>query len=116
MPRLSFCLCAFFFLMIRQPPRSTLFPYTTLFRSRKSRLIPSALDLLIGNDVVALIRVFANRSLEEYEFRQLLMNPLAQFHFRKIGVRQAHVIRLVAHCFKVTNTVQKGAGYVAHCR
>src|SRR2546430_15787653 len=25
----------FFFLMIRRPPRSTLFPYTTLFRSRK---------------------------------------------------------------------------------
>src|SRR5256885_13218131 len=25
---------AFFFLMIRRPPRSTLFPYTTLFRSR----------------------------------------------------------------------------------
>src|SRR3712207_7141969 len=24
----------FFFLMIRRPPRSTLFPYTTLFRSR----------------------------------------------------------------------------------
>src|SRR3989454_4500237 len=27
------CLCFFFFLMIRRPPRSTLFPYTTLFRS-----------------------------------------------------------------------------------
>src|SRR5256885_10159370 len=26
-----------FFLMIRRPPRSTLFPYTTLFRSRESR-------------------------------------------------------------------------------
>src|SRR5256885_6969099 len=26
----------FFFLMIRRPPRSTLFPYTTLFRSVKS--------------------------------------------------------------------------------
>src|SRR5690348_18298942 len=25
-----------FFLMIRRPPRSTLFPYTTLFRSRQS--------------------------------------------------------------------------------
>src|SRR3712207_7526402 len=25
--------CIFFFLMIRRPPRSTLFPYTTLFRS-----------------------------------------------------------------------------------
>src|SRR3712207_7003127 len=26
----------FFFLMIRRPPRSTLFPYTTLFRSHES--------------------------------------------------------------------------------
>src|SRR3712207_8989091 len=26
-------MCVFFFLMIRRPPRSTLFPYTTLFRS-----------------------------------------------------------------------------------
>src|SRR5258707_14786488 len=26
-------MCFFFFLMIRRPPRSTLFPYTTLFRS-----------------------------------------------------------------------------------
>src|SRR5216683_5128232 len=26
----------FFFLMIRRPPRSTLFPYTTLFRSRRA--------------------------------------------------------------------------------
>src|SRR3712207_9228458 len=27
----------FFFLMIRRPPRSTLFPYTTLFRSAEPR-------------------------------------------------------------------------------
>src|SRR5258708_19953228 len=27
------CVIIFFFLMIRRPPRSTLFPYTTLFRS-----------------------------------------------------------------------------------
>src|SRR5690606_41762586 len=32
-----------FFLMIRRPPRSTLFPYTTLFRSR-SRLVPAWLS------------------------------------------------------------------------
>src|SRR5260221_2323266 len=31
-PRIMFLF--FFFLMIRRPPRSTLFPYTTLFRSR----------------------------------------------------------------------------------
>src|SRR3990172_3864549 len=29
--------CRLFFLMIRRPPRSTLFPYTTLFRSPKER-------------------------------------------------------------------------------
>src|ERR1022692_1940537 len=28
---------SFFFLMIRRPPRSTLFPYTTLFRSHRPR-------------------------------------------------------------------------------
>src|SRR2546425_2535027 len=31
------CHSTFFFLMIRRPPRSTLFPYTTLFRSRMFR-------------------------------------------------------------------------------
>src|SRR3712207_9122435 len=30
----------FFFLMIRRPPRSTLFPYTTLFRSHAARAAP----------------------------------------------------------------------------
>src|SRR5258708_37947316 len=30
------CCFSFFFLMIRRPPRSTLFPYTTLFRSSSS--------------------------------------------------------------------------------
>src|SRR5438034_5909177 len=29
----SFCVSFFFFFLIRPPPRSTLFPYTTLFRS-----------------------------------------------------------------------------------
>src|SRR5258708_25506445 len=37
LPIFSLCgpptLYSFFFLMIRRPPRSTLFPYTTLFRS-----------------------------------------------------------------------------------
>src|SRR5437763_1244550 len=32
--KFSLCSLSFFFLMIRRPPRSTLFPYTTLFRSR----------------------------------------------------------------------------------
>src|SRR2546430_17710516 len=32
----------FFFLMIRRPPRSTLFPYTTLFRSRLDQTLQHA--------------------------------------------------------------------------
>src|ERR1051326_9521054 len=36
-------LCVFF-LMIRRPPRSTLFPYTTLFRSPAPRPIPRPHD------------------------------------------------------------------------
>src|SRR5207244_11955823 len=53
----SYCLCLhfylycsltspyfplFFFLMIRRPPRSTLFPYTTLFRSSPTAFVPPA--------------------------------------------------------------------------
>src|SRR5256885_7089956 len=45
----------FFFLMIRRPPRSTLFPYTTLFRSiylrvdRVSRKLPAAFVITQGS-------------------------------------------------------------------
>src|SRR6185503_10892751 len=44
---------AFFFLMIRRPPRSTLFPYTTLFRSplRRTSAADQRLD---GDDALAL--------------------------------------------------------------
>src|SRR3712207_8199108 len=39
----------FFFLMIRRPPRSTLFPYTTLFRSQGLGLdVTDALALILG--------------------------------------------------------------------
>src|SRR3712207_7879730 len=43
----------FFFLMIRRPPRSTLFPYTTLFRSLESKLQTkgSVLDSILGYPV-----------------------------------------------------------------
>src|SRR3712207_7331710 len=33
--------------MIRRPPRSTLFPYTTLFRSRREQVLRSKLPLLV---------------------------------------------------------------------
>src|SRR5690349_25092199 len=55
MLRISSCACCplfmtippflFFFLMIRRPPRSTLFPYTTLFRSLHGPLPARVVDL-----------------------------------------------------------------------
>src|SRR5215813_7715310 len=44
---LSFC---FFFLMIRRPPRSTLFPYTTLFRSHRRHVRKNRRHRVAGPD------------------------------------------------------------------
>src|SRR5204862_8124884 len=41
----------FFFLMIRRPPRSTLFPYTTLFRSGGTLELVTPLVLVLVNPV-----------------------------------------------------------------
>src|SRR3989442_11224998 len=40
--------------MIRRPPRSTLFPYTTLFRSKEQRVVLVVADLGVVEDVVAM--------------------------------------------------------------
>src|SRR5690349_24720086 len=48
----------FFFLMLRRPPRSTLFPYTTLFRSEvglDGRLAPEDLPHLPAGDLQHLV-------------------------------------------------------------
>src|SRR3712207_7043245 len=42
----------FFFLMIRRPPRSTLFPYTTLFRSAEVALVEGEAQLAVLQDEV----------------------------------------------------------------
>src|SRR5256885_8639582 len=42
----------FFFLMIRRPPRSTLFPYTTLFRSAEGDHVPVLSGLSGGEDLI----------------------------------------------------------------
>src|SRR5260370_36358548 len=42
---------SFFFLMIRRPPRSTLFPYTTLFRSELAQCYNVLPQLDINNTI-----------------------------------------------------------------
>src|SRR2546430_4334351 len=41
--------------MIRRPPRSTLFPYTTLFRSLSRVIVATRLDFIIAVASVALV-------------------------------------------------------------
>src|SRR2546427_7627384 len=56
----SCALSFFFFLMIRRPPRSTLFPYTTLFRSRAAeahRLRARSVPRSTGEDAFSRQRV-----------------------------------------------------------
>src|SRR5690606_42086685 len=52
--------CVFFFSTLRRPPRSTLFPYTTLFRSRAlhpSALISKRATIGVGSVVMAGVTV-----------------------------------------------------------
>src|SRR5438552_9585718 len=49
--------------MLRRPPRSTLFPYTTLFRSCRLALLPFLISCLIWLDLVASLPLIKERIL-----------------------------------------------------
>src|SRR5687768_18545900 len=57
----------FFFLMIRRPPRSTLFPYTTLFRSSRAsrRIRPVPVD-------------WSSLSRQQRQSRAMAIEPFAE--------------------------------------
>src|SRR2546422_1993731 len=67
----------FFFLMIRRPPRSTLFPYTTLFRSLGPRRRASA-ALAVGDP--DLLAALAPHELEEVADRDRKSTRLNSSH------------------------------------
>src|SRR2546425_3602418 len=60
--------------MIRRPPRSTLFPYTTLFRSRRNRQPPRPHSL--GQ------RVLGNRHRLRIDFSELVRSKLTEKSIR----------------------------------
>src|SRR2546429_6788838 len=64
----------FFFLMIRRPPRSTLFPYTTLFRSQVGTMILTIAPYQL-HGAVMLLRARSG----QLDRRGVLMD-LAQIH------------------------------------
>src|SRR5258708_10469020 len=54
---------SFFFLMIRRPPRSTLFPYTTLFRSQPVNFAGETFITFTGDAYYASIRRAVNSAV-----------------------------------------------------
>src|SRR5688572_31132066 len=69
----------FFFLMIRRPPRSTLFPYTTLFRSC---LVPNGCGTPISR-VLLVTRTFNTRSEEHTSELQSQSNLVCRLLLEK---------------------------------
>src|SRR5438445_8033825 len=80
----------FFFLMIRRPPRSTLFPYTTLFRSLRVQLAAVLHDhLALDAGLVALAAIgFILDDLVEFHRR-------SEEHTSELQSRQYLVCRLL---------------------
>src|SRR3712207_7229084 len=87
----------FFFLMIRRPPRSTLFPYTTLFRS----LVRAPGVELLGNraqeTVGSGVARVGNQYRGERRIEKLLMEQAcrSEEHTSELQSRQYLVCRLL---------------------
>src|SRR2546430_4034978 len=71
----------FFFLMIRRPPRSTLFPYTTLFRSLQ--MSPANQILILAPPRGLLVLRIANRSEEHTSELQSQSNLVCRLLLEK---------------------------------
>src|SRR5262245_64010066 len=74
-------LLCFFFLMIRRPPRSTLFPYTTLFRSHWSRFF--LYSIAYSKDVFSLTEIELFRSEEHTSELQSLRHLVCRLLLEK---------------------------------
>src|SRR3712207_8248563 len=98
----------FFFLMIRRPPRSTLFPYTTLFRSLRLFYSYSHRDekLLAGlRDHLSLLR--RQGMIQEWHDRNISAGreweARSEEHTSELQSRQYLVCRLLLEKKKSTN-------------
>src|SRR2546422_2701993 len=88
--------------MIRRPPRSTLFPYTTLFRSdrfRRGRLVHE-LEHTLAAGLVAVVEELAPggpRVLPDFLVRQALLKPhvRSEEHTSELQSRLHLVCRLL---------------------
>src|SRR5258708_24605510 len=91
----------FFFLMIRRPPRSTLFPYTTLFRSRRSRRF--AARRLVAHGIGELIQRQVRQRLVE-ALANLALYKGSEKHTSELQSPHHFVCRLLLEKKKTTHT------------
>src|SRR3712207_7950579 len=99
--------------MIRRPPRSTLFPYTTLFRSRfLLAAVPAASDVVTARRIVdryltgTRLRLRHSRRLgtgeSEYKFTQKIpIESRSEEHTSELQSRQYLVCRLLLEKKKI---------------
>src|SRR2546428_8058989 len=89
----------FFFLMIRRPPRSTLFPYTTLFRSLTPDRVLDAVEVggLRCTGRCLPLRAFENRvyEVELEDERQAAPGTRSEEHTSELQSRSDIVCRLL---------------------
>src|SRR3712207_7697722 len=82
--------------MIRRPPRSTLFPYTTLFRSLRQQFVEAILEIGQLDPILRPLRAgHARRDLGEIEFEQLAVVARSEEHTSELQSRQYLVCRLL---------------------
>src|SRR5258707_7079055 len=96
-------LCFFFFLMIRRPPRSTLFPYTTLFRSSPARGM-SLVALDLGRTALVRLEDQAERVAAALEDRGVVRRDRSEEHTSELQSRQYLVCRLLLEKKKTTTS------------
>src|SRR5258707_9502610 len=100
----------FFFLMIRRPPRSTLFPYTTLFRSRLVVMISVDVDdsAAVGDNVALKIPFAAKLILQqELTGTARLAVDRSEEHTSELQSRQYLVCRLLLEKKKKKKKINK---------
>src|SRR3712207_5070181 len=108
---------AFFFLMIRRPPRSTLFPYTTLFRSRSQLVACRCLFLEVLSSIVAHhefnISPLSNQSVDDIWGVVLVF--YVETHARQKLRPSLTVVRTLIQTLVVANNHALVVGGMKHC-
>src|SRR6201987_6353897 len=92
-------LSLFFFLMIRRPPRSTLFPYTTLFRSGGGRGANVAFPFVIALDRCARQKLRSEEHMSELQSPDhLVCRLLLEKKRKRTTVAHEWLRQSVFHC------------------